>query len=256
MKLYFQSFINEVYRKKMIILHGLFGSSKNWFSIAKEFSRFFSVYALDLRNHGNSPHSEVHSLTAMIEDVYEFINDRDIDNTILLGHSMGGLVSMGFSLMYPEKITELIVVDIAPKIYDPHHQREFEVFKIDISHCKSREQIDELLSKVHPIKEIRNFLMMNLYNENQQYRWKINWKVLEKSDYLQDFSLFENKKLNKPVLFIRALDSFYIKDEDYKKIYEIFPAAIIKELKGNHWIHYSNQKDFINSIYEFLYIHK
>ena len=224
----------------MIILHGLFGSSKNWVNIAKELSKILNVYTLDLRNHGDSPHIDSHTLKDMIQDLKEFLEDRGIESVILLGHSMGGLVAMGFSLEYPEQVKKLIVVDIAPKAYPPHHQKEFAVLKTDVSRFSTRQEIDEYFSQIHPDPAIRQFLMMNLQRTESGYRWKIHVSALEKIEYLKD------------TLFIRALDSFYIQPEDKTIIKKYFPNAKIVELKGNHWIHYSNQKEFLQVLKEYI----
>lgn len=252
MKLFFQSFPNSNDIRNLIILHGLFGSSKNWFTIAKELSNYVNVFTVDLRNHGNSPHSEDHRLLDMILDIYEFIEDHHLKNVILLGHSMGGLVAMGVSLNYPDKIDKLIVVDIAPKIYTPHHQKEFEVLKTDVSSFQTRNEIEQFLSKIHPDLDIVRFLMMNLVKDPTGYHWKINTKALEKALYLQEVKEFENKQFDKHTLFIKAKDSNYITKEDYVLIKKFFPHAKIKELEGNHWVHYSNAKAFIDIIVKFI----
>lgn len=252
MKLFFQFYPNKNDKRNLIILHGLFGSSKNWFTIAKELSNYINVFTIDLRNHGNSPHSDEHRLQDMILDINEFIEDHHLNNVILMGHSMGGLVAMGVSLDYQDKIDRLIVVDIAPKIYPPHHQKEFEVLKTDVSKFQTRNEIEEYLSKIHPNPEIVKFLMMNLEKDSYGYRWKINAKALEKGIYLQEIQEFNHKHFDKHTLFIKAKDSNYITSEDYFLIKTFFPNATIIELEGNHWIHYSNTKSFISNIIKFI----
>lgn len=252
MKLHYNHYPNTNSNQNLILLHGLFGSSKNWITIAKELSKYINVYTLDLRNHGDSPHSSTHTLKDMIDDLKEFIHEHSLKNVLLMGHSMGGLVAMGYTLNYPKVIEKLIVVDIAPKIYPPHHQKEFAVLKTDVSKFSSRQEIDEYLSKIHPEPEIRQFLMMNLQRTPFGYRWKINIEPLEKGIYLQEIEIFNNKQYLKPTLFIKARDSFYILPEDYELIKKFFPNANIIELKGNHWIHYSNQKDFLNVVINFI----
>jgi len=252
MKLNYLFYPNQTSKDSLIILHGLFGSSKNWVNIAKELSKILNVYTLDLRNHGDSPHSNSHTLKDMIQDLKEFLEDRGLESVILLGHSMGGLVAMGFSLEYPEHVKKLIVVDIAPKAYPPHHQKEFAVLKTDVSRFSTRQEIDEYLSQIHPDPAIRQFLMMNLQRTESGYRWKIHVSALEKIEYLKEIEQFKEKQFLKDTLFIRALDSFYIQPEDKTIIKKYFPNAKIVELKGNHWIHYSNQKEFLQVVKEYI----
>ncbi len=252
MKLNYQSFPAQNKNLNMIILHGLFGSSKNWITISKELSKFVNVYALDLRNHGNSPHSTSHTLKDMIEDLKEFIEDHQLQNIILLGHSMGGLVVMGYGLQYPENIEKIIVVDIAPKIYLPHHEKEFEVLQTDVSNFSNREEIDKFLSKIHPDPLIRQFLMMNLHKTNKGYEWKINVEAIKKGIYLDQIPEFLNNKSYIKTLFIKASNSNYITREDYKTIKHYFPNAEIIEIEGNHWIHYSNTSEFLKQIIKFI----
>ena len=101
----------------LIIIHGLYGSSDNWLTIGKELARDFEVYLVDLRNHGNSPHTDRHSYALMKLDLIEFLDRHDIEKAVLIGHSMGGKVAMVFALEFPERITSLVVIDIGPKSY-------------------------------------------------------------------------------------------------------------------------------------------
>ncbi|MCS7204552.1 MAG: alpha/beta fold hydrolase [Leptospiraceae bacterium] len=236
----------------IVILHGLFGSSKNWMSISKELSQEFEVFAIDARNHGNSPRSSTHTLKDMMEDLKEFIENHRISMPVLLGHSMGGLVAMGFSLVYPELIRSIIVVDIAPKVYPPLHQKEFEVLKTDISQFSSRQEIDAFLANIQPNSAIRQFLMMNLEKTNTGYQWKIHVPPLEKAQYLKGIQELLEHRFEKECLFIKATDSFYIQYEDYPTIRKVFPKAKIIEIKGNHWVHYTNPDEFLKVTKDFL----
>src|SRR5438128_432950 len=120
--------------KPLIILHGLFGSLDNWHSISKIFAQHFQVFALDQRNHGRSPHNDEFNYHVMTEDLREFIEHHDLAAVHLLGHSMGGKTAMQFAINYPELTDKLIVVDIAPKSYPPHHQEIFDaLFALDLT---------------------------------------------------------------------------------------------------------------------------
>ena len=136
------------------ILHGLFASSKNWIGTGQYLSQFCKPFALDLRNHGDSPHSDSHTLAGMIGDLDHWLNERNIEKTVLLGHSMGGLVSMGFSLSHPDRIRGLIVVDILPRAYRPNFSREIAALSLDLSPYKNRREIDKAMEKIIPDLQI------------------------------------------------------------------------------------------------------
>ena len=105
----------------LILLHGFLGSSDNWRAMSRRLAEHFCVYSLDLRNHGQSPHSAIMSYPAMAADVCEFVDAEGITAAHLLGHSMGGKVAMRFATEYPDRVEKLIVVDIAARAYAPTH---------------------------------------------------------------------------------------------------------------------------------------
>jgi esterase len=147
----------------LIILHGLFGSADNWFSIAKELEKNYTLYLLDQRNHGDSPHSEEWNYQVMAEDVKELMDNENIESAFLMGHSMGGKTVMAFALQYPEKVKKLIVADIAPRYYPLHHQVILEGLNaIPMDQIKSRKDADDILSKYVSNIGIRQFLLKSL----------------------------------------------------------------------------------------------
>ena len=128
----------------LLILHGVFGSGENWFTVAKKFSEHFRVFLIDQRNHGRSPHSDDFSYDDLVEDLRNFADEHHISRFFLLGHSMGGKVAMRFAQKYPQRLRGLVVVDIAPRNYEPHHQSIMAGFKaVDLEKFTSRSQADE-----------------------------------------------------------------------------------------------------------------
>ena len=251
MKLFFREYGEG--DKNIIILHGLFGSSKNWITNAKEISNLAKVYSVDLRNHGDSPHSDTHTIKNLIEDLKEFIIDHKISTPILLGHSMGGLTSLYFALQYPELINALIVVDIAPKNYELNYTKEFSCFHLDISKMESRQDIDKAMSEIYPDQFIRQFLQMNLEKKEIGYTWKLNYKVLESSRKALYYELNENLKFTKPSLFLIGEISEYVEKSDDIKIRNFFPNSNIKIIKGaGHYLHYTHQKEFLFLVKNFI----
>ncbi|MCE1200111.1 MAG: alpha/beta fold hydrolase, partial [Marinilabiliales bacterium] len=98
----------------LVILHGLYGASDNWISIARKLENHYTIWLPDLRNHGSSPHLPTHTYRDLVQDVADFFQQHELNEVILLGHSMGGKVAMLLASEYPEYIRHLVVVDIAP----------------------------------------------------------------------------------------------------------------------------------------------
>ena len=231
----------------LLILHGLYGASDNWLTIAKELSNNFTVYIIDQRNHGDSPHANSHTYQDLKEDLLEFMNDHKIEKAILLGHSMGGKTVMFFAADHPERVSSLLVVDIAPKNYSKisdyapqtidHSCIVKAMLNLDLSLYKNRTEIDAKLTESITSKRVRQFLLKNLKrDENKQFIWKLNIKTI--NDYLPQIMdgidgdrFAEGKGITAfPVLFIRGEKSNYISDNDHNLIRTIFS----KSRNNNH----------------------
>ncbi len=238
----------------MIILHGLFGSADNWLTIGKKFAEKYSVYLLDLRNHGLSPHSDKHNYQNMTDDLNEFITEHKLENIILIGHSMGGKVSMSFAINYPDKVDKLIIVDISPKKYQHDNLSLIEaMLLLDINTLSSREQAEKFLSEKIPDKATRLFLLKNLYRKNDlSFAWRLNLNALKKNISTIEGSDIENIYLKK-TLFLQGENSKYIIDSDYPLIKKLFQNSIIKKISGaGHWLHAEKPEIVFNEINLFL----
>ena len=251
MKLYFRKFGKG---KPLIVLHGLFGFSSNWQSIAKFFSERYEVYLLDQRNHGQSPHSEIFNYDVMVNDVLEFMELEKIENPHILGHSMGGKVAMKLAGMYPQKVDKIVVGDIAPKRYVPDYQHIFNGFKhVNLSMIKTRREADEQLSKYIPDIDVRQFLLKNLYkNQKGNYQWNLNIDAIEKSIEIISDEIVLKTPVSNELLFIIGTKSNYINEKDYEKIKQLFPNAKFKTLDTGHWVHAENPQLFSQLVFEFL----
>ncbi len=238
----------------ILILHGLFGSSKNWITNGRELSNFGPVYLLDLRNHGDSPHSPSHKLHDMVDDLREFLDSHSISNPVLLGHSMGGLVSMLFALLHPSLVYKLIVVDIAPKSYELKYHEEFAALKMDVSQYQSREEIDKDMEKILPDGFIRKFLQMNLERlENGGYRWKLNVEGIENSQNAFEWNLPDSARFLNESLFIFGENSEYVSHLDLELIRRLFPHSHVKFIpNAGHYLHYTHSSEFLRHVKEFL----
>lgn len=241
--------------KPLIILHGLFGSSDNWLSIAKELESEYKIYLIDQRNHGSSPHSDDFTYEAMAADLAGFIEEHNIEDPIVMGHSMGGKTAMQFALSYPELLRKLIVVDIAPRYYPPHHQTILEGLQsIDIDNLKSRREADEALAKYVKELGVRQFLLKNLgRNSEGGYEWKMNLPVISEKIENVGQAIEEDARFKKPVLFINGATSGYIKERDEEMINKLFPQATVRTIEGaGHWVHAEKPEEFTEVVRAFI----
>lgn len=241
--------------KPLIILHGLFGMLDNWQALAKEFACFFETHIVDLRNHGRSFHANQHNYEVMSEDLLSYLNAYNLDEVSLIGHSMGGKAAMNFACMYADRVEKLVVVDISPKYYPPHHQEILSGLKaVDRSNLTSRKDADQILSQYFSESAMRQFLLKNLYwRSSTELTFKFNLKVL--SDQIENVgqALYTNALFDRPTLFIAGQSSNYIKETDVELIESHFPDFEIVEIpKSGHWVHAENPDQFFDKVSRFL----
>lgn len=239
----------------LIILHGLFGSADNWFSIAKELEKDFTLYLVDQRNHGDSPQSEDWNYEVMADDIHELMDAEGIAKANLMGHSMGGKTVMKFAFKYPEKVNKLIVADIAPRFYPVHHQRILEGLNaIPIDELKSRKEADDILSEYIKIPGIRQFLLKSLgRNESGGFMWKINLPVITEKIEIVGEEIVSDKTFDKPTLFMGGENSDYITEKDKEEIAEMFSNSHIIFIKNaGHWLHAEQPAAVVETVRAFL----
>ena len=243
---------NEKSIGDIIILHGLFGSSKNWVTVAKFLSNFGSVYTVDQRNHGDSPHAAEHSIRLMSEDLEEFILDHQIKNPILLGHSMGGLVAMYFDFTHPGVLNALVVQDIAPRSYPFAYDQEIQSMSFPLEGFTSRTQIDTEMAKFLPDTFIRQFLQMSLERlDSGEYRWKLNVEGLNQARRVFEDTFPENYSSNTKTLFLVGGSSDYFTKDDLGLIQKTFSNLVIKIIpEGGHYIHFTHQNEYLQILSE------
>ena len=181
MKLFFKK-IGE--GKPLIILHGLFGLGDNWATLGKSFTdNGFCCYLVDQRNHGKSPHSYEFTYEAMSDDLSELMNNEKINKADIIGHSMGAKTAMFFSLNHADKIEKMIITDMAPRYYPPHHEAIFSALKsIDLSAISSRKEAEELLRMALKDDSTIQFLLKNLYwKGDNKLDWRFGLAEIEKN---------------------------------------------------------------------------
>lgn len=239
--------------KPLLILHGLFGSLDNWKTLGNRFAKDFTVYLIDQRNHGKSPHSREFNYHVMSDDLAEFIEDHSLENINLLGHSMGGKTVMTYAQEH-DKLAKLIVADISPKKYHPHHNNLVQAMEeVDFSKYSSRSDIEKILAKRIPNMGIRNFLMKNIYwREKGVLDWKINLPII-KHNMIEIAGGIDTEEVDVPTLFIRGGKSEYIIEEDYLIIQNQFPNSEIKTIENaGHWLHAEEPDKFYQIVMAFL----
>ena len=241
--------------KTLVILHGLFGMLDNWQALAKQFGQFFETHIVDQRNHGKSFHAEAHNYELMCADLMNYLDVRGLDKVSLLGHSMGGKTAMMFAAKFPERVEKLVVVDIAPKYYAPHHQEILAGLNaVENAKVQSRKEADKLLSQHFSELGIRQFLLKNLYwRTKEDLAFKFNLDVLSKEIQNVGEAIFDTAVFTEPTLFIDGETSNYILEEDVELIERHFPDAEIVEIaNAGHWVHAENPQDFFDEVSRFL----
>ncbi|MBM3418528.1 MAG: alpha/beta fold hydrolase [Bacteroidetes bacterium] len=250
MKLFFREFGKG---KPLLILHGLFGFSDNWVTHAKRLANYYRVILVDLRNHGHSPWSSEFSYELMAEDVEELVNQLELSNVILLGHSMGGKVAMRYAQLFPERLDKLVVVDMGVKEYPPHHQQILlAINSLELSEIKARREAEKHFLNYLADKGIIHFLLKNLYwREKGILDWRMNYRVLEIAmpEILSEIPFCESWV---PTLFIRGELSDYILDEDIGKLESYFlDSCLVIIPRAGHWVHSDQQEIFLNEVLSF-----
>jgi len=239
----------------LLLLHGLFGSSDNWRTIATELSGSHQIYLIDLRNHGRSPHTTDFNYDVMIDDIYELITDLNLRKISLIGHSMGGMTAMNFTIEYQHRIDKLVIIDIAPKRYPVLHQRIIRGLQaINLEGLRSRNEADAELSNYISESHLRQFLLKNLYRgRNSRYAWRINLPVIANNISRIGEGIVRPGSAENPALFLRGAKSDYILDSDLKTIQDLFPnSRVVTIPDAGHWLHSDAPSRLIEELRSFL----
>jgi esterase len=242
--------------KPLIILHGLFGSSDNWQYLAKKFSENFTIITPDLRNHGQSAHSDQMDYDIMAKDLELLIRNQDLNDINLIGHSLGGKTAMHFALHFPELVSKLIIVDVSPKYYDMIHDKYLDILlSLNLENYSKREEVDRVLSKRIESLPIRQLLLKNLKREdNGSFAWKINLTGIRQNLSRLGAPVTSGEPFLKPALFIAGVNSDYIKPGDLPDINALFPSARVIYIKNaGHWVHAEVPEQFYSEVIKFLY---
>ena len=242
----------------VLVLHGLFGSQSNWGWQCKQLAQSFSVYGVDLRNHGDSPHADALDYPVMATDVLKLLDALALPSCSIVGHSMGGKVAMQLALTKPERIDKLVVVDIAPVDYastaDGHLKVIAGMRSLDVANLTTRAEAEQQLGTVIDDEATRKFVLTNLLRDSAGgFKWRLNLDAIESNyDRLRAKPL-ASKSFDKPTLFIKGALSNYIKAEHEAEIMELFPDAAVKVIMGaGHWVHAEKPQALFKIVNDFL----
>lgn len=242
--------------KPFVILHGFLGMSDNWKTLGAQFSEWdYQMHLLDLRNHGRSLHSDTFSYQIMAADVAQYCKENQLEDIVLLGHSMGGKVSMELACIAPNLVQKLIIADIGVKYYPPHHQEILEGLNaINFSEHNDRSEFDNVLKKYIPDFGTRQFLLKNVYRKSAtEFAFRFNLKTLIEKYHEIGVSLPLHYKFTGETLFLKGSKSKYILNEDWEGILTHFPQAALAEIdNAGHWLHAENPIDFAKQVRLFL----
>ena len=242
--------------KPVIVLHGFLGMSDNWKSVGNRYAEHgYQVHLVDQRNHGKSFWSDAFSYQLMAEDLERYLQHHQLDDVVLMGHSMGGKTAMLFAASRPQHVEKLLVADIAPKYYPPHHQQIIDaLLSIPRNTLESRVQADEILARKIVDAGLRQFLLKGLHwadKDRLDFRFNLDvlqFKLEEIGEALPEESVFE-----KPCLFLRGEASDYITEDDLELIHSHFTEARLETIeKAGHWLHAENPGQFIRKSLEFI----
>ncbi|MGY0217110.1 alpha/beta fold hydrolase [Endozoicomonadaceae bacterium StTr2] len=237
----------------LVMLHGLFGTHENLGGLSRQLAENYQVHALDLRNHGRSPHVEEMNYPAMAADVREYIEEHQLGSVVVVGHSMGGKVAMQLTLESPELVSSLVVLDIAPAAYGDRHKEIFKgLYSLDLEELSSRAAADQPLAEYVTELPVRQFLLKNLVRGENGFKWRMNLFAIYQG-YQNIVSAVSEKCWDGKTLFIRGDQSDYITQQHRNDIVMRFPSAKVVTIEGTgHWLHAEKPAAVLKVINRFL----
>jgi esterase len=239
----------------VVLLHGMFGSGGNLGALARSLQDRYSVYSVDLPNHGRSAWLERGDIPAMAQSLQQWMLHHELSVAHLVGHSLGGKVAMQLALSRPELVGALVVADIAPVTYPARHDAVLDALQaVAALDCTSRQDARECLARYLEEPGVVEFLLGSLRRaEDGIYRWRFNLQGI-----LQDYGSLREAPLARgphrgPVQFIKGADSAYIQERHRGDILRLFPQAQLKVMPGcGHWLHAEQPRLFNSLVGRFL----
>lgn len=234
----------------VILMHGLFGAGSNLGALARSLRDRYCVYSLDLPNHGRSVWLDEAGPVALAQAVREWMVEQGLTRAALIGHSLGGKVAMELALAQPQCASALVVADIAPVVYPPHHDAVFTALDAVVqAGCRSRDEAAEVMARHLKEPDVIQFLLMSLQRSaDGSYRWRFNLDGIKRDYAAVREAPGEGRHYPGPTLFIKGGDSDYILPEHRERVLSLFPEASVKVMPGcGHWLH-AQQPELFNGI--------
>lgn len=240
----------------IIILHGLFGSSTNWRSLSKSLSEHYRVITPDLRNHGRSSHYPSMNYSEMANDIANLMDTLSLQQSTLIGHSMGGKVAMVNALLHPDRVEKLVVLDIAPVNYDHRYGKIFHALNhLPLDQLKNRNEAEAFLNKHFDDLFLVRFLLQNLARNENGFVWRINLPAIQEN--IETISSFPDivpaGTFNRPALFLGGEKSHFIQADHQRIIHKYFPGAEIEHIgNAGHMLHVEQPQEVLERTRLFL----
>ena len=240
----------------VVIVHGLFGSRRNWGGIARKLSDSFSVILPDLRNHGASPHSTPMDIPHLAADLSWLLEQQGLDSAVFIGHSLGGKAAMWLALTEPEKVQGFIAVDIAPVTYTHEFDEIFDALRcLDLNNVKNRQEADAQLARRISHAGLRQFLLQNVIYANDKYAWRVDLDILHQA--MPELLSFPTNDTVEPyagsAMFIRAENSKYLLPEHNPAINALFPNAHVELVENaGHWVNVDQPEQVLGLVRDFI----
>ena len=238
----------------ILLIHGLLGSLENLNMVAKGLKNNYRVTSVDVRNHGHSFHQNSMEYSELAQDVITLLDHLAINQCAILGHSMGGKIAMQVALSFPERVSKLIIADIAPVQYPNHHQQILAGLQaINLAGITNRKDADTQLAAYVETPSVRQFLLRNLTTINGEWQFKCNLNNINLC-YPQIMASYQGQaQYSQPTLFIKGGNSDYILPDHRAKIVSLFPASKAKIIQGaGHWLHAEKTNAFNKIVLDFL----
>lgn len=238
-----------------VILHGVYGSGDNWNTFVKPLLETHQVHLVDLRNHGRSPQSDVFNYEVLTADVARYMQERNLGPSMVIGHSMGGKVAMWLAWQHPELVKALVVVDIAPRYYQPHHEQEIAGMRaVHPETLTNRNEADTRMAAFVGSPSVRQFLLKNLgRNEAGGFEWKHNLEAIAANSGEVGRELPLEARVTCPTLFVAGAESPYVTPDDEEDIQRRFIHARVAYIQGSgHWVQVEKPAELLAEIQRFM----
>lgn len=240
----------------VVILHGLFGSKRNWTSIARQLAVTCRVVSVDLRNHGESPWDSRHDYPSLAADVALVLEQQVGRPAAVIGHSMGGKAAMVTALTRPDLVDRLVVVDIAPAPSTGTPLATVQAMRAaPLASFTRRSELADALAAAIPDRGVRNFLAVNAAVGERGLSWTLNLEAIERDfEAILGFpQMPPDRVFPGPTLVLAGGRSDYVRPEHLPEFERLFPAAVIERIsEAGHWVHADAPEAFMAAVNRFL----